>query len=709
MTCFILTWFQNFRRIRPVSQIQDDLENEIPVKNVCDTVSDVPPAKRFKSESEITGAENECDLLPDSSEWKWSISDFRKKHSENSKEQLEDPKKLSKEQLNQSKQLLNDPKEPSVNSKEPSGNSNQSPNIPEECEKHFLESSENSKESVKSSKQDFGENLNSGSHLKNLSHVTQYKTQSWKLPVRSFKEQASDTRADTNKTIPDTNQEGKTLINEPKTDNMPVILNVYSLSQGPEKQLPKTNQDNVFSTPPCSPPFVQLGAFNAIPVSNQNPRYRYQNTFQNGRDNWHRPVQQYYNNFQEYVTNPVQQVSSQPKQVYYNYSGNTSYPVKPVGSNGYQNKPLQQVYSNYQGIIPKRVQQLSSKEYQNKQVYYYQENISYPQQANPQEYLNKPVQQVYYNPPPDYLSKPVQPVYNHQEFRHQTVQQTNLNPPEYRVNPSVQKVNPIDPQDYVYNAIQHNPEQIANGVLPFDKPSSSTYEIQGNTGQFYTQLHYNYSVNDAQQLSSQPRRISTDNCLVATGNSTPTGNGFYGRFKLKQPMNENNKTSSIQTQIFQATTVKNGSENATLYSGVTQNVSNPANELSTAEVISNVPPAVENRENLPININNDVKYKTENPERNITFNKITPTNNNIYYVKEPDGILNNPTNISENQSFYSEKPFCTSTIYIPRARNEVEKGDNPQELLSSRDSKVKQLKQRFEEQVATINKLKANH
>lgn len=79
------------------------------------------------------------------------------------------------------------------------------------------------------------------------------------------------------------NSEG-TFKNERDSGGMPLILNVFSLSA--EGSLRATKQVNTLSkqangfpvTPPCSPPLVQLGPFQAIPVMGRNSQVRPKNT-----------------------------------------------------------------------------------------------------------------------------------------------------------------------------------------------------------------------------------------------------------------------------------------------------------------------------------------------------------------------------------------------------------------------------------------------
>lgn len=735
----ILPSFQNFRRIPPVSETPDELDKESPVFN---SVSDEAEAKRLKSETDIT-TENICDAT-DSSEWKWSISDFRKEHSENFKEQLDGSNERSKdsnEHSNNLEQLSNGSKEALNSSKESSNNLEYS----KECVKNSMESSEVSKEPVRTCKEnggiskEFWESLKPESHLRNPPQVLRNEAfQDWKLPVRSLKEPSSyvklhSPQLNSNTSVLEKNGEVR---NESQNDNMPVILNVFSLSKDPAKQFTSnTKQENsVLFTPPCSPPYVQLGPFGAAPVTNQNPRFRNefmnQAAFQQGRQNWYKPVQQVYQNFQEYSSNPLQQVRSQNKpvqQVYYNYQEYLSYPVKQGSSQGYLTKPVQQVYSNFQEIYPKQVQQVASQDYLNKpvkQVYYnYHENWSYPvQQVNSQEYLNKPVQQVYYNPPPGYLSKPVQS-FNSQEYLNHSVQQTN--PPEYLPN-LAQKVNPVNPQDYAYNPVRQNPHQIANGVLPLEKQRSNQnmYEsqFQPNTTQFYTQRYVDSKDQPAPQLKS----ILSDGQLVERGHSMAKGNGVYARFKLTQSMVESNTESRQSTegppQFYQIPAVQDASNIGSIYSGVP--ISNRENVSSTAVMFPNTLSTVQNGVNTPPNYSNGVyagKYRTDygcsavldgyGKNKVLCKNSDSPTNNTTYNMKQSEDPFATPTMISEKQSVYSENSFCSSTIYIPGSTSvSGEQGkDSPREFLSPRDAKVIELKQRLEEQEATLEKLRANH
>ena len=674
------------------------------------------------------------------SEWKWSISDFRKEHLVNSKEQLDD-----------SNALLKDSTEHSSLVKEPSNESNgdassslkkfsKSLETSKECSKSskgsseiiFKEAAKTSAESEESCRE-YWESLKP--KLRNPPQVLPDQNQlfqNWKLPVRGSKEQSSHVRpsSELNSNTAEKNKEV-----QKDATNMPVILNVFSLSKA--KQSNTKQENSVLFTPPCSPPFVQLGPFCATPVSFQNPRtrdgYISQVASHQRQENTYKPVQQVHQNYYDYLAIPPQQVGSQnerEKQVY-NFREYLPYPVHQVSSSKhlkykvYSNQPVQQVHSNFQEMKPKPVQQVDSQQYLNRpnQVYQcidYQENWAYPvQHVNPHEYIKKSVQQVYYNPPPEYLSKPVQPV-NLQEYQPTAS-------PEYLPNPTP-KINPVNPQDYVYNTVVHNPQRIANGVLPLEKQianqSICERPVQPNTVPLFNQ-GYNYTDDNEQQPVPQLQGVLADSYLVENGNSVAKGNGMYSRFKLKQPLAESNKISYQPTealpQFFQIPPVHVGSNVGTANSGN----SHP----NASNVLLNTPSSArsQNEVNTTPNYNSGVythKYRTDygchaildgyGKNRVLATTTNSPTNNNnvfnIFSMKQSEDSFDTSTMISGKISSNSEKPLCTSTIDIPPfggASGEVET-KNPLESLSIRDAKVNELKRRLEEQEATLQKLRAN-
>lgn len=745
MINIFLTSFQNFRRIRPTSQIPDELDKESQTENVLNSLSGEPETKRFKTEPDNT-TQNTCEVA-ESSEWKWNISDFRKELSDHSKERLDDSMKqsndftehsnLPSEKLNICKESSRTGKESLDGSKESSDNVEHSDDVEHSKGnvKNSAESSERYEELVKGTSEterksnENLQSLKSEFHLKNPPQIFRDDNQGWKLAVRSLKEPSSYVHPlappppKLNSHTSGLKKSGIVLNELPSAcDNMPVILNVFSLSKDPAKQLiSNTKQENsVLFTPPCSPPFIQLGG-STIPVTNQSTRFRNENqpVFPQGRENWYKPVQQTYQNFQEYLTNPVQQVNSQNKpvqQVYYtNYPEYLSNPVKQVSSQRYLNKPAQQVvYSNFQENMLKPAQQVASREYLDsrvKPVYYnYQENLSYPvQQVNSQEFLNKPVQQVYYNPPPEYLpSKPVQLVYNQQEYRNTSV--ASSNPRECLPNPA---------QDYAFNISQHNPQQIANGVLPLEKqPPSNQSEYEKYSSQRYTNCPNN------NEHGSELKAILMDSYMVEKGHSMAKGNGVYTRFKLKQHLTEVNKTShqprEDSSTIFQ-TPAAQGVTIPTTYSSVSQTVANHGGASSTSAVFLNTPSSVHlpNEVPIPSNYSNNVsppKYRTDygctaildGYGKNVVVSQGagSPSNNiNTYSVNLSEHTLNSPTTNSEKQSPY----FENSTIYIPGRNDEDTEKKSPLVFLTPRDAKVIELKQRLEEQEATLRKLRAAH
>ena len=703
------------RRIRPVWKTPDGSEKD--QSPISDSVYHDAEAKRLRVEKDFA-IDNAGDGQ-DVSEWKWSISDFRKEHLGNSKEQLDDSReqlKDSTEHSSHANELSNESNDASSSLKEISNSLDTS----KECSKSskhsseiiFKEAGKTSEENEESCKE-YWESLKP--NLRNPPEVLLDQNQLFQYELNS-------NTAEKNKEV------------EKEAINMPVILNVFSLSKARQSNTKKEN--SVLFTPSCSPPFVQLGPFCATPVSFQNPRtcdgFISQVASHQGQENIYKSVQQVHQNYPEYLSIPPHQVSSQnqrEKQVN-NFREYLSYPVEQVSSakhlkyKVYSNQPVQQVHSNFQEMQPKPVQRVDSQQYLNRpnQVYYtdYQENWAYPvQHVNSHEYISKPVQQVYYNPPPGYLSRPVQPV-NLQEYQPTTS-------PEYLPNPT-QKVNPVNPQDPLYNPLAHNLQQIANGVLPLGKQiaNQSTRErhVQPNTVPLFNQ-GYNHTDGNEQQPVAQLQSLLTDSYLVENGNSVAKGNGMYSRFKLKQPLAESYKVAhqpnEILPQFFQIPPVNDGANVGTANSGN----SHP----KALNVLSNTPSSARshNEVNTTPNYSNGVytdKYRTDygcsaildgyGRNRVLSTTSNSPTNNNnvfnMYSIKQSEDPFPTSTMIPGKKSSYSEKPFCTSTIYIPSSGGESgEPGTkNPLELLSIRDAKVNELKRRLEEQEATLKKLRAN-
>ena len=744
MYCIIdlfLTSFQNFRRIRPVSELPDDFEKESQTENVLSSLSGEPETKRLKSEPDIT-TENTCEVA-ESSEWKWNISDFRKELSNHSKECLDDSMKQSNdftkrsnsEKLDVSEESWRSGKESLDGSKGSSNNVEHSDDVEnsEGTSKNSTESSERFEKRVNGTSENERrsdeslQSLKSEFHLKNPPQVFRNDNHGWKLAVRSLKEPSSYVHSlaplppKLNSSTSAREKSG-IVLNELPSDNMPVILNVFSLSKDPTKQLiSNTKQENsVLFTPPCSPPFIQLGG-STIPVTNQNPRFRNENqpAFPQGRENWYKPVQQTYQNFQEYMSNPVQQVNPQNKPIqqlhHTNFPEYLSKPINQVSSQRYLNKPAQQiVYSNFQEIMLKTAQQVASREYLDsrvKPVYYnYQENLSYPvQQVNSQEFLNKPVQQVYYNPPPEYLpSKPVQLVYNQQEYHNISIAGSNS-----------RECLPSPAQDYVFNISQHNPQQIANGVLPLERQPSNQSEYEKYSSQRYTNCTSN------NEHESQLKATLMDSYMVEKGHSMAKGNGVYTRFKIKQHLTEVNKTSHQSREnsstSFQTPAAQGATNIATTHSNVSPTVANHGVASSASVVYLNTPSRVHppNEVPVPSNYSNNVsppKYRTDHGcsvildgyGKNVVISQGSsrPSNNNsTYSINLSEHTLSSPTTNSEKQSPYSEN----TTIYIPGRNDENPEKKSPLVFLTPRDVKVIELKQRLEEQEATLKKLRAAH
>ena len=646
---------------------------------------------------------------------------------ETSKEQLDDSNEQSKgpnENSNPSEELPNESNDASSSSKE----SSKSLETPKEYSKSLTDSCEISKELVKTSAKGNGKpELRKQPQTPNQNQVFHNR----KLPAQGLREPSSFVKPQDPSSQLHSNAVKKSVEvhnNKNEATNMPVILNVFSLSKG--RQSNAKQENSVLFTPPCSPPYVQLGPFSATPVSFQTPRTRSinQTTFHQGQENLFKPVQQVNQNFQQ-----VGSQNKPVKQVYHNFQGYLSYPVQQVSSSEnlkykvYLNQPVQQVRGNFQEIPLKPVQQVGSLEYLNKpvkHVYYsdYQENWAYPvQQTN--EYMNKPVKQVYYNPPSSQqLSKPVQPV-NLQEYQ-------PVASPEYLPN-SAQKVGPVKPQDYVYNPIQQNPQQIANGVLPLEKQignqSMCERPVQPNTVPLLGQEYQNHAGNNEQQAMSQFKSTLSDGYLVESGNSMAKGNGMYARFKLMQPLGESNtiprQPTEILPQFFQIPPIHDGSNIGTVNSGVS-----PAVNGHLLLPNASLPACSQNEVNTYPNCSTGVygdKYKTDygctailggygkNTVSSNSSNGLTNNNvYNMYSMKQPENSFDTPTMISEKQSVYSEKPFCTSMVYIPSSSGvseELGRTSPRARYLSPRDAKVIELKQRLEEQEATIKKLRANH
>jgi hypothetical protein len=176
-----------------------------------------------------------------------------------------------------------------------------------------MNSSESSKEPMKTSEENVGSCKEDGESLKpeneNSPQVFQCQNrafQGWKLPVQSLKEPrkepSSCRKTHPSEHISNTAEKNNNFQNE-ASENMPVILNVFSLSKDPVKQSNTKQENSVLFTPPCSPPYVQLGPFSALPVTSQKPRVRdefiNQAPIQQRRENWYKPVQAYHN-FHEY-------------------------------------------------------------------------------------------------------------------------------------------------------------------------------------------------------------------------------------------------------------------------------------------------------------------------------------------------------------------------------------------------------------------------
>ena len=706
----------------------------------------------MKSEPEIA-TESTCEVA-ESSEWKWNISDFRKELSHHSKERLDDSMKQSNdftERSNLHSEKLKVCEESSKSGKDSldssKGSSSNNPEHSDDVE-HSKGTIKNSTESSKERVNDSSENqrrsneilqsLKSEFHLKNPPTILRNYNQGWKVAVRSLKEPSSSVHPPASKppelNVNTSEVEKKGIILSPRneipvSDNMPVILNVFSLSKDSAKQLVSNivQENSVLFTPPCSPPFIQLGS--TVPVANQSTRFRNEiinnppineQVFPQVRENWYKPVHQTYHNFQEYLSKPVQQVNSHGKpvqQVYYNYPDYSSNPYnKQVSSQRYLNASAQQVSnSNFQEITLKPNQQVTSREYLDgrvKPVYHnYQENLCYPaQQVNSHEFLNKPVQQqVYYNPPPEYLSsKLVQPVYNNFEYRYTSV--ASSNPREYLPNPA---------QDYS----QNNPQQIANGVLPLERQPSNQSEIEKYPSQRYT----NYP--GSNEHRSQLKHILKDS-LREKVHSMAKGNGIYTRFKLKQTLTDINRTSYQSNEgsstFLTTPAAQNASNIATTYSGVSQAVGNSGGVSSVSVAFLNAPSNVHTLSEVttPPNNGNNVsppKYTTEygcsavlaGYGRNtvVSQGSASPSHNSNTYAEH---TFSSPTTISEknseNSSIYgspttiSEKHLENSSIY-----GEDQEMKSPGVFLTPRDAKVIELKQRLEEQEATIRKLRAAH
>ncbi|XP_028398403.1 myb-like protein AA isoform X2 [Dendronephthya gigantea] len=678
------------RRIRPAEEAATAFPD----------ASDEPPAKRNKSDPE---KEPSCGDASDVSEWKWNIADFRKEHSENLKEEVS----VKKEQISDSKEPSNQLEQPSIHSKNGSSNSSR-----EEYDENLGSSNERmngSKISVTSTEETKNVPAKDGEYLKepllrNPPHISRNQNE---VPVESLKEPSScvklqspalEMSLNTNLRERNVSKFG----NEVQNDNMPVILNVFSLSKNPTQQfIANTKQINsVLCTPPCSPPLAQLEAFNARSVPSQNPRFR--NDFLNQaafqqpwRDNRYKQVQHNFQNFQGQSNKPVQQV-------YYNYQENFSKPVQQVSSQEFFDKPVKQVYYTSQEYHQsKPVQQGYSSPVHIQQVY--KTVPKTVQSVNSQVYMNNPVQQVY--TPQEYFPKQVQPV-NLQGYSNYYAQQGNP-PYEYWSNP----VSNVNRQNYVYNHVPHNSTQIANGVLPLEKQTSnqSLYDVQAPTNtQFPNQRYQNYVNN------SEPAPQLNETYSVGKGNTVSESNGIYTRFKLKPLTAEGNKASyhanNVSPLILETPIIPDKMQETTQ----NQTTGTAGVHFDTTSTVY-----IQNRLKSFSN-NNDCtsgkKYRTETGcsaildgfGRNRILQDVPATNTKMYDLNVSGNFLANSTTKSENQTIYSNDSRGSTTIYIPVSSNvsgETGKG----EYLTARDAKVIQLKQRLEEQEAMLKKLRENH
>ena len=628
-----------------------------------------------------------------------------------------------KEEINIQKELTNNSKEhphqieqPSNDSKKESSNSSI-----EEFKKNLghlnervnncLESSESSKKSVTSTEETKNVCAKDGKYMKesllrNPPQILRNQNeavQSWKPPAEGLKEPLRCVKLQSPllEMFSNTNTREKKVSkfgNEDQNNNMPVILNVFSLSKDPAQQfIANTKQvSSVLCTPPCSPPLVQLGTFSVSSVPSQNPRFRNeffnQTAFQQpGRENRYKQVQHSYKNFQEQSNKPTQRV-------YYNYQENFSKPVQQVSSQEYFIKPVKQVFYTPQECHSKPVQQGYSPPVHIQQVYNPQAILPKTvRPVNSQGYLNNTVQQVY--TPQEYFPKTVPPA-NLQVYSNYSAEQGNPTHPESWSNP-VQNVNR---QKYVYNHVPHNSTQIANGVLPLEKQTSNQnlYEVQTpiNTAQFPNQRYHNY-VNSNEPVS-QLKSIPNETYSVVNGNAIPEGNGLYTRFKLKPSTAEVNKASyhanSVSSLILETPITQD-----MIKESVEDQASGTAGghfDTSSSVYIHN---GLKSFSNCTDGISVQ-KYRTETFGRNSILQDVRTTNTEMYDVNVSGNFLPNPTTVSEKQSIYSDNSPGSTAIYIP-VSSEAGKG----EFLTARDAKVIQLKQRLEEQEATLKKLRENH
>lgn len=764
--------FQTFRRVPPAApsvEILDGLDKGVP-----NGVFDEPEVKRIKSEPGLT-PDNACSEMR-SSDWKWNISDFRKENVGNPTGNSDVSKKHSNDSIGHIDALEQIPKdcdEASKNSKESEkklGNSNGSskrlsPATPKDPVNRLC-NEDNPKECDKTLKPEF--------YLKKPARAFQNNSeyfQSWKLPVRSLKEalRFTNTRQSSHEvhSIPRVGKksgEVKNFRNETQqNENMPVIIDVFSLSEATTKPFSSnpTPENSVLFTPPCSPPFGQFGNARADAVTNQNTslhnEFMSPTSSQQLQKDWCSPVQHGFENFQAYTSVSH---SKQVQQVDCTYQKCLPYPVKQINPQdslyksvkqidsclqedyqkqaqqlrpqGYPNKTAQQVCCNNQENLPYPVQQGNSAVYLNKPAQQVSlsnhENVTYPvQQVYCDENLYKPVKQAYYNSTEEYFAKSKQPVYL-QECH--SSEQSNLS--EYLSN-RYQNTNPVNMQYVLYNPMQQNPQQIANGVLPLEKQTSNknvnTHELQANTAKLPASVSYNYNGTNESQASSQLKSMLCGSYFRVAEISKPKINGLCTQFKKRQTMCDRNETLHQLSEAlpqFQTREVQNTPFVDTVLCSQSKAVANQENVSSTTEIVLSAPLAAQSACELPTPPQYNYgffsgKYRSNKGcstvlggfgENQILSPEIssTPNNNNdIYAVKRSEDSWGAPALVSEKPPVST---YCSSTIYIPRTYSCVSGGQerkNPGEFVSHRDAKVIKLKQRLEEQEATLKKLRASH